>query len=86
MSDTIHPDPTVTDQQQQPDRADSGADANAAQSPDVASAPPASRLTELASGHTSNPTEGRETVFELDNVTVSYSGKRAIRDDFLQAG
>ena len=27
-----------------------------------------------------NPAEGRESVFELDEVTVSYSGKPAIRD------
>jgi phosphate transport system ATP-binding protein len=49
-------------------------------SPEVTSAKPATRLAELASGHESNPAEGRETVFQLDKVTISYSGKPAIRD------
>jgi phosphate transport system ATP-binding protein len=48
--------------------------------PEVTSAKPATRLAELASGHESNPAEGRETVFQLDKVTISYSGKPAIRD------
>jgi phosphate transport system ATP-binding protein len=48
--------------------------------PEVTSAKPGTRLTELASGHESNPTEGRETVFQLDKVTISYSGKPAICD------
>jgi phosphate transport system ATP-binding protein len=48
--------------------------------PEVTSAKPATRLAELASGHESNPTEGRETVFQLDKVTISYSGKPAICD------
>jgi len=77
----MHPDSpaegTMTDQQQQqpePPADESG------QSPEVADAAPASRLTELASGHTSAPTEGRETVFALDDVTVSYNGIPAIRN------
>src|SRR5262245_33033066 len=81
MSDTMHPDHpaegAMTDQQQQqpePPANDSG------QSPEVADAAPATRLTELASAHTSNPTEGRETVFALDDVTVSYNGVAAIRN------
>jgi phosphate transport system ATP-binding protein len=49
-------------------------------SPEGTSAKPATRLAELASGHESNPAEGRETVFQLDKVTISYSGKPAIRD------
>jgi phosphate transport system ATP-binding protein len=48
--------------------------------PEVASAKPATRLAELASGHESNPAEGRETVFQLDQVTIAYSGKPAICD------
>jgi phosphate transport system ATP-binding protein len=48
--------------------------------PEVTSAKPATRLAELASGHESNPAEGRETVFQLDKVTISYSGKPAICD------
>src|SRR5437016_9502228 len=48
--------------------------------PDVASARPGARLSELASGHEANPAEGREIVFDLNRVTVSYSGRPAIRD------
>jgi phosphate transport system ATP-binding protein len=48
--------------------------------PEVTSAKPAARLAEVASGHESNPAEGRETVFRLDKVTISYSGKPAICD------
>jgi len=48
--------------------------------PEVTSAKPETRLAELASGRESNPTEGRETVFQLDKVTISYSGKPAICD------
>jgi phosphate transport system ATP-binding protein len=40
----------------------------------------ATRLGELASGHDANPAEGREVVFDLDGVTIAYSGKPAIRD------
>src|SRR6478609_6214338 len=76
MSDTIRgdrtPDPSMTDQQ------DTQSDPGDA--PEVTSAKPATRLAELASGHESNPTEGRETVFQLDKVTISYSGKPAICD------
>jgi phosphate transport system ATP-binding protein len=48
--------------------------------PEVATARPATRLGELASGHDANPAEGREVVFDLEGVTISYSGKPAIRD------
>jgi phosphate transport system ATP-binding protein len=48
--------------------------------PEVTSTKPAARLAEVASGHESNPAEGRETVFRLDKVTISYSGKPAICD------
>jgi len=48
--------------------------------PEVTSAKPGTRLAELASGHDANPAEGRETVFQLDKVTISYSGKPAICD------
>src|SRR3954468_22007294 len=47
---------------------------------EVPSPKPPTRLAELASGHESNPAEGRETVFQLDKVTISYSGKPAICD------
>jgi phosphate transport system ATP-binding protein len=59
---------------QQPDPNDPG------RAPEVATARPATRLGELASGHDDNPAEGREVVFELHGVTISYSGKPAIRD------
>jgi phosphate transport system ATP-binding protein len=48
--------------------------------PEVATARPTTRLGELASGHDANPSEGREVVFDLEGVTISYSGKPAIRD------
>ena len=74
MSDTIHtdrnPDDAMTDQREQPQGS----------GPDVASARPGTRLTELASGHDGNPTEGHERVFDLEDVSVSYSGKVAVRD------
>ena len=79
MSDTMHQDPydpVMTDQQQQPDRA-----SDDQSSPEVASAgAPSSRLTELASSHTVNPTEGHETVFALHDVSISYGGNVAIRN------
>jgi phosphate transport system ATP-binding protein len=77
MSDTIPtertPDIVMTDQQQ-PDQTTPVPGA-----PDVASARPTTRLGELASGHDANPSEGRERVFELDGVTISYAGKPAIQ-------
>src|SRR5438552_5664566 len=66
------PDTVMTGQQ--PDHNDP------ARAPEVATARPATRLGELASGHEDNPAEGREVVFELHGVTISYSGKPAIRD------
>ncbi len=39
-----------------------------------------SKLAELASSHGDAPQSGREAVFELDGVSVSYSGDMAIRD------
>jgi phosphate transport system ATP-binding protein len=48
--------------------------------PEVASAAPINRLAELASRHDDDPVAGRETVFELKDVTVSYSGNPAIRE------
>jgi phosphate transport system ATP-binding protein len=41
---------------------------------------PATQLGALASGHDEDPAAGREAVFELSGVSVSYSGKLAIRD------
>src|SRR5258706_10495624 len=66
------PDTVMTGQQPEP--SDPG------RAPEVATARPATRLGELASGHDDNPAEGREVVFELHGVTISYSGKPAIRD------
>jgi phosphate transport system ATP-binding protein len=66
------PDTVMTGQQ--PDHNDP------ARAPEVATARPATRLGELASGHDDNPAEGREVVFDLHGVTISYSGKPAIRD------
>jgi phosphate transport system ATP-binding protein len=65
---------TVMTGQQRPDPNDPGL------APEVANARPVTRLGELASGHDANPAEGREVVFDLDGVTISYSGKPAIRD------
>src|SRR5207237_227711 len=48
--------------------------------PDVAEARPTTQLGALASGHDDDPTVGHPTVFELEHVDVSYSGKVAIRD------
>jgi phosphate transport system ATP-binding protein len=48
--------------------------------PDVAEARPTTQLGALASGHDDDPTIGHPTVFELEHVDVSYSGKVAIRD------
>src|SRR5438067_4064037 len=77
MSDTIHPDrdrPTaMTDHGHPPE---TGADS----APEVASAIPATRLGEVAADHAVNPAEGREAVFQLDDVTIAYSGRPAIRD------
>src|SRR5262249_52760373 len=79
MSDTMHPDRptegTMTDQQQ-PEQPG----AEPGQMPEVADATPATRLTELASAQAANPTQGHETVFALEDVTVSYSTKPAIRN------
>jgi phosphate transport system ATP-binding protein len=41
---------------------------------------PTTQLGALASRHDENPAAGREAVFELSGVSVSYSGKLAIRD------
>ena len=38
------------------------------------------RLAEMAGQHGTAPQEGREVVFRLDSVSVSYSGNVAIRD------
>src|SRR5438552_467265 len=67
------PDPLTTGQQQ-PDANDPGL------TPEVATARPATRLGELAAGPGDHPADGREVVFDLDGVTISYSGKPAIRD------
>ena len=66
------PDPVMTGQQPDP--------TDPSRAPEVATVRPATRLGELASGHDDNPAEGREVVFDLHGVTISYSGKPAIRD------
>ena len=66
------PDTVMTGQQPDPN--------DPRRAPEVATARPTTRLGELASGHDDNPAEGREVVFELHGVTISYSGKPAIRD------
>ena len=48
--------------------------------PEVTTAKPASAAGRDGLRPRSNPTEGRETVFQLDKVTISYSGKPAICD------
>ena len=63
----------ITEEQKQPDPSSAGT------TPDVAQAPPTTRLSELASGHDADPAKGREVVFELSDVTIAYSGKPAIR-------
>ncbi len=48
--------------------------------PEVASATrPGNRMAEMASRHAGDPVAGRETVFDLQGVTISYSGRPAIR-------
>jgi phosphate transport system ATP-binding protein len=44
--------------------------------PDVV--PAQSRIAALAAGHGDNPQEGHEVVFDVKDVTVSYSGREAI--------
>jgi phosphate transport system ATP-binding protein len=46
----------------------------------VALARSQARLAEVAGQHSTSPQEGREVVFGLDAVTVSYSGAVAIKD------
>ena len=75
MSDTMHPEEPMTDQPQSSE-SDQPVQPPAAE---VASARPTTPLTALASGHADDPAAGRETVFELQDVTISYSGKPAVR-------
>jgi len=77
MSETIRPEgtPPMTDQ---PDQTAAGNSPDPP--PEVASARPTTQLGELAGGHDDDPTVGHPTVFELENVSVSYSGMVAIRD------
>jgi phosphate transport system ATP-binding protein len=51
-----------------------------AQPDDVQEAPQRNQggLAEIAAARAENPTEGREVVFDLDDVVVSYSGRPAI--------
>ena len=43
-----------------------------------------SKLASLASVHGTDPAAGRAVVFDIDNATVSYAGKPAIRDVNMQ--
>src|SRR5437868_2297153 len=76
MSETIRPEgtPPMTDQP------DDSTSVGPSETPDVAEARPTAQLGALAAGHDDDPTVGHPTVFELENVDVSYSGKVAIRD------
>ncbi len=47
---------------------------------DVVLARSQAKLAELAVSHGTDPDEGREVVFELEGVQVSYSGTVAVRD------
>jgi phosphate transport system ATP-binding protein len=57
-----------------------------AQPADVQAAPQRNQggLADIAAARAEKPTEGREVVFELDGVTVSYSGRPAIRGVNMQ--
>ena len=59
---------------------DRAARRRAAQPGDVQEAPQRNQggLADIAAARAENPTEGREVVFELDNVMVSYNGRPAI--------
>ena len=50
--------------------------------PDVV--PTQGRIAELASEHGENPQEGREVVFDVKDVTVSYNGREAITNVNMQ--
>src|SRR3954452_13111725 len=76
MSETIRPEGTAP----MTDQPDDSTSVGPPDPPDVAEARPTTRLGALAAGHDDDPTVGHPTVFELENVHVSYSGKLAIRD------
>jgi phosphate transport system ATP-binding protein len=78
MSDIIRPEGT-TPMTDQPDEATS---ATPPEPPpdDVTDARPTTQLGALAAIHGDDPVAGHPTVFELEKVDVSYSGKSAIRD------
>ena len=46
--------------------------------------PSQSRIASLAAGHGDNPQDGHEVVFDVKDVTVSYSGRPAIADVNMQ--
>ena len=57
-----------------------------AQADDVQEAPQRNQggLADIAAAREESPTEGREVVFDLNGVTVSYNGRPAIRDVNMQ--
>ena len=65
---------TMTD----PERKDRGDEA-AAEAADVIMARSQAQMAELAARHGSSPHEGKEVVLGLDEVSVLYSGNRAVR-------
>jgi phosphate transport system ATP-binding protein len=52
--------------------------------PDVVGLPGQSQIGSLAAVHGENPQDGHDVVFDVEKVTVSYSGKVAIRDVNMQ--
>jgi phosphate transport system ATP-binding protein len=77
MSDTMHPEEPMTEPTPNPGETAQPDDVQSAQ---PAPNRPATQLGLLASGHDDDPAAGREPVFDLSGVSVSYSGKVAIRD------
>jgi len=77
MSDTMHPEEPMTEPTPNPGETAQPQDVQRAEAaPDR----PSTQLGALASGHEEDPAAGREAVFDLKDVSVSYSGKLAIRD------
>ena len=77
MSDTMHPEEPMTEPTRNPGETAQPQDVQRAEAaPDR----PSTQLGALASGHEEDPAAGREAVFDLKDVSVSYGGKLAIRD------
>ena len=52
--------------------------------PDLVMARSQAKLAEMAEEHGTNPQEGRDVVFDLDNVSVSYGKNLAVREVSMQ--